>query len=398
MDEDTEGIEGLSSIQGSDSLIEIAHVTQRKVFRKACSTYPLHLAAMNRNLESMKSLLAMGADAEKRDKQGRTSLQLVIMSWPRLQTTIKTSSNVSPFQAILMRVRAKAEACLQLLCDHGVNINAQVAGVNKETALHIAVSYSALSAVKILINYGANVNVVDGVGMVTLHRAAGILNKDILLHLIKHGADVNVGVTGSGNTPLHIAVSVCTTTMAKLQQDDLECITELLKHGADPNKGNHQDRTPIQETCVMGCTELVDLLLSYGGNINKLNKDGENCLFMFLNRGVKVTDSELLSKLFALTTPIIFRNISGHLPSSLTLPCSSKLKQPILRLSQEPRSLKSILKSFIYLHHIRNKTEWQQLLPAVLYEFIFNVWDNLDELLLDVETNNNINASNTASI
>ncbi|KAJ0044258.1 hypothetical protein NL108_003990, partial [Boleophthalmus pectinirostris] len=67
-----------------------------------------------------------------------------------------------------------------------------VTGVIKETALHIAVSYSALSAVKTLISYGASVNVLDGVGMTPLHRAAGILNKDILLYLIKQGADLNM--------------------------------------------------------------------------------------------------------------------------------------------------------------------------------------------------------------
>ncbi|XP_055085833.1 ankyrin repeat domain-containing protein 61-like isoform X2 [Periophthalmus magnuspinnatus] len=389
MDEDTEGTDELSLTHGSNTLIEIYHVTPRKVFWKALSTYPLHLAAMNRKLESMKSLLAMGADIEKRDKQGRTSLHLVIMSWPSLQSSTKKSSNSSPFQAILMRVCEKVEACLQLLCEHGADINAEVTGVNKETALHIAVSYSALPAVKTLIRYGANVNVMDSAGMTPLHRAAGILNKDILLHLIKHGADVNMAMIQSGNTPLHIAVNVWATMMAKPKVDNLECITELLKNGADPNKCNFQDRTALQEACFMECTELVDLFLSYGGDINKLNKDGENCLFMFLNRGVKVTNNELLSKLFGLTTPLIFQNKNGHLPSSLMLPCSSRFKEPILRLSQEPRSLKSICKAFIYLHHNHNRTKWQQLLPAVLYEFVFNEWDSLDGLLLDVEMNNN---------
>lgn len=382
MDEDIEGIKQLSLTQGSDSLIEISHVTQRKVFWKALSTYPLHLAAMNRKVESMKSLLSMGADPEKRDKLGRTSLHLVIMSWPRLLTT-NYPSNASPFQAILIGVRDKVEACLQLLCEHGVDVNAQVAGVGHETALHIAVSNSALSAVQILTSFRANVDVVDDVGMTPLHRAAGTLNKDIILHLIQQGANVNMGITESGNTPMHTAINAFATMTAKPQQEDLQCIAELLKHGADPNKCNSQGLTPLQEACQMGCTELLDLLLSYRGNINKLNKAGENCLFIFLNRRVKLTNNELLSKLFGLTSPLIFHNRSGQLPLSLDLPCSSKFKDPILRLAQEPKSLQSICKSFIYLQHVQNREEWRKILPAMLYEFVFNEWNTLDKILLD---------------
>uniref|UniRef100_A0A8C6TQT8 Uncharacterized protein n=1 Tax=Neogobius melanostomus TaxID=47308 RepID=A0A8C6TQT8_9GOBI len=188
-----------------------------------------------------------------------------------------------------------------------------------------------------LTSFGAKVDVVDDAGMTPLHKAAGTLNKDII----------------------------------------------LLKCGADPNKCNNQGLTPLQEACQMGCSELVDLLLIYGGNINKVNKAGENSLFIFLNRGITLTNNKLLSKLFGLTSPLIFHNKSGQLPSSLSLPCSSKFKGPILRLAQDPRSLKSICKAFIYLQHVQNREEWRQILPTILYEFVFNKWDILDKILLD---------------
>lgn len=64
-----------------------------------------------------------------------------------------------------------------------------------QTALHLSVRYRALSAVKILSSYGADVNAVDDSGMTPLHMAAGILHKDIIATLIKEGADINmVGV------------------------------------------------------------------------------------------------------------------------------------------------------------------------------------------------------------
>lgn len=194
----------------------------------------------------------------------------------------------------------------------------------------------------------------------------------------------------SGNTPLHIAVSVCATMTIQLQDKHLHCITELLKHGADPNAINNDSMTPLQEACCMGSNDLVDLLLSYRGSINKVNKAGENCLFMFLNKRTELKSCHLLGKLLGLTTPFIIYNRTGHLPSSMLLPCYSKVKDQILRLALEPRSLKNICKAFIYLKHVRNQKEWKQILPDILYEYVFNKWDHIDEILFMSDAKNNV--------
>lgn len=58
--------------------------------------------------------------------------------------------------------------------------------------MHLAVRYAALPAVHILASHGAAVNSTDLSGMMPLHMAAGILNKEITACLIKLGADVNM--------------------------------------------------------------------------------------------------------------------------------------------------------------------------------------------------------------
>lgn len=68
-------------------------------------------------------------------------------------------------------------------------------GKGHQTALHISVRHRARSAVQMLACYGADVNAVDGSGMAPLHMAAGILHKDIIASLIRHGADVNMVCT-----------------------------------------------------------------------------------------------------------------------------------------------------------------------------------------------------------
>uniref|UniRef100_A0A3B3VJA9 Uncharacterized protein n=1 Tax=Poecilia latipinna TaxID=48699 RepID=A0A3B3VJA9_9TELE len=62
----------------------------------------------------------------------------------------------------------------------------------QQTPLHLSVRYRALSAVRLLISCGANVNAVDSSGMTPLHMAASILHQDIASSLISHGADVNM--------------------------------------------------------------------------------------------------------------------------------------------------------------------------------------------------------------
>ncbi|XP_039990843.1 ankyrin repeat domain-containing protein 61-like [Xiphias gladius] len=324
----------------------------------------------------MQSLLSAGTDPEMRDQLGRTTLHLVIASWPSILTTWPKPG--SKFQTAVIAVHRKAEACLQLLCEHGVNINAQVEGESHQTALHLSVRYAAVSAVQILASYGADVNAMDSSGMTPLHMAAGILHKDIIANLIRQGADINMGVKHTGNTPLHLAVVAMAMKTSQTLEDDISCISGLLEHGAEPNAENKAGITPLQEACSMGNEELVDLLLKYGANINYLSRAGENCLFLFLNHRPNLKKSSLLVKLLSLTSPLTVFNQNGNLPSTLTLPCFFKQKDRLLKLIQQPRRLQDICKSDIYLKHIRGKKgELKKILPERLYDFVFNCWESI---------------------
>nr|XP_033467600.1 ankyrin repeat domain-containing protein 61-like [Epinephelus lanceolatus] len=375
MDQDLGRIEDMSKKYGSNFLIEIQGGAPGEVFWKGLTTQPLHLAASYRRVKSMQSLLSTGADPERRDQLGRTTLHLVIAAWPSILTC--GSKPGSKFQTAVIGLHKQAEACLRLLCEHCVNVNAKVEG-SHQTALHLSVRYTALSAVQILSSYGADVNAVDSSGMTPLHMAAGILHKDLIASLIKEGADINKGVKHSGNTPLHLAAVAMAMKTTKTMQDDLSCISELLERGAEVNSINKAGMTPLQEACSMGNKELVELLLRYGANINKLSEAGENCLFLFLNHRPNLRNSSLLVKLLSLTSPLTVYNHNGHLPSTLTLPCFFKQRDQLLELTQQPRRLQDICKSEIYLKHVQGKREeLRKRLPEKLYDFVFNYWENL---------------------
>lgn len=174
-----------------------------------------------------------------------------------------------------------------------------------------------------------------------------------------------------------MAVAIKTTKRWHLK-DGKGCIIELLEHGAEVNAANKAGLTPLQEVCKMGNKELVDLLLMYGANINKLSKAGENCLFLFLNHRPNVRNNSLLAKLFSLTSPLTVYNHKGHLPSTLMLPCFFKQRDQLLKLIQQPRKLQDICKSAIYLKHAHDKREeLRKILPQRVYDFVFNYWEDL---------------------
>ncbi|XP_070782848.1 ankyrin repeat domain-containing protein 61-like [Enoplosus armatus] len=376
MDEDVGRIEDMSKKYGCNFLIKIQDNAPKEVFWKGLAILPLHLAASYRRVKSMQSLLSAGADPEMRDQLGRTTLHLVIASWPSILTTWpKPGSKV---QATMIAMHRQAEACLRLLCEHSVDVNAEVEGKSHQTALHLSVHCTALSAVQILASYGADVNAVNSCGMTPLHMAAGMLHKDIIASLIKEGADINMVVKYTENSPLHMSVVAMAMKTTKTLEDDISCVSELLEQGAEPDVVNKAGMTPLQMACSMGNKEVVDLLLRYRANINKLSNAGESCLFLFLNHRPNIRNSSLLMKLLSLTSPLSVYNKSGHLPATLMLPCFFKQRDQLLKFTQQPRRLQDICKSDIHLKHVHDKRgELRKLLPERLYDSVVNYWEDL---------------------
>lgn len=115
--------------------------------------------------------------------------------------------------------------------------NSQIEAVDGwgRTPLYFAVDYSAdKEAVDILLNKGANPNVYNDGGKPVLFSALEMKQYEIAKNLLKHGAQVDIEVTGESNIvgfyPLYIPLGFC------VSNNDLECVSLLLDHGADVNK------------------------------------------------------------------------------------------------------------------------------------------------------------------
>ena len=104
------------------------------------------------------------------------------------------------------------------------------------TALHLAAFFGQAEAAKVLLERGAEVNLVArnaNIHVTPLHSAAAGSHAEIVKLLLEHGGDPNAAQDG-GFTPLHSAA----------QNDDRESAEALLEAGADPSLVNDDGQTP----------------------------------------------------------------------------------------------------------------------------------------------------------
>lgn len=154
-------------------------------------------------------------------------------------------------------------------------------------ALHVATKSEDLDVVKLLLSFGAQVDVKDQNGFTALHKATG--NEDIVEFLINNGANVNSN--SLYGTPLHEAV----------RRRCARVVQVLLDHGAlvDATCELHNS-TPLHKAAECGQSKIADILLDHKANVYATQDDGTNAftcavkhckvrvLKLLLKRGINV--------------------------------------------------------------------------------------------------------------
>jgi uncharacterized protein len=120
------------------------------------------------------------------------------------------------------------------------------------TPLHLAAFFGQEDAVRLLLERGADANVVarhESLKVTPLHSAAAGGHSSVVGLLLEAGADANARQEG-GFTPLHSAA----------QNGDRESAEALLDHGADATATTDEGRTPADLAAAAGHDELADFV------------------------------------------------------------------------------------------------------------------------------------------
>ncbi|KAJ7718964.1 ankyrin repeat-containing domain protein [Mycena maculata] len=155
---------------------------------------------------------------------------------------------------------------VQLLLDHGADVN--ILGQYGMSAL-MAASYQGHEVVvQLLLDNGANMN--EASGETPLRSASQNGHETLVQLLLDHGADMNKQreVFGSYNTAFHVAAA----------QGHKAVVRTFLTHGANVNNPVGRHGTVLQVASLNGHKSVVQLLLKHGADVNMRGGDHETAL------------------------------------------------------------------------------------------------------------------------
>ncbi len=243
-------------------------VVYAKPAQKALSQKTLDAALVdavyNGDTKRTKSLLARGASANARGKDG--DVPLVVAGY----------INTSPYQEGPLH----SFELFKLLLDHGADVNA--ADYNGNTALISVAAAGEVRAAKLLLAKGARLDARSHDGT-TAFMAAASSDVEIVQFLLAKGARINDS-DNAGVTPLMAATS---SSQEGGDYSSPDIVKFLLAHGADVNASDKNGATALiyaanmstnNESSDRDTVETTKILLSAGADVKARTQNGNTAL------------------------------------------------------------------------------------------------------------------------
>lgn len=181
-------------------------------------------------LEDIQTEINNGADVNATNNEGWTPLMFAIQNRCNLEiikmllnagAKVNIKDNLHGMTPLMLAALCDETDIIPLLIEHGAEVNTKDS--DEVTALMYAVPYNP-KAIKILVDYGADVKVIDDIGRTLMHKAADQAKQpEIIKILVELGVDINT-IGKLDMTPL-MSAAMC--------NENLEIIKALIKNGAD---------------------------------------------------------------------------------------------------------------------------------------------------------------------
>ncbi len=168
---------------------------------------------------------------------------------------LAAGADVSGLSSSALAVLVRGNACemAELLFAHGLNPNAMVSSASRITLLHTAARAGSKDMVELLIARGADVNAEDNEGGTPLWYAKDKGRTEIVELLTKKGA--------RGKIPVRAVLDA-------VRDGNIEKVRSLIEKGAEMNTRDYRGRTPLFLTAARGYTDIAELLVEGGADID----------------------------------------------------------------------------------------------------------------------------------
>ena len=211
---------------------------------------PLLTATQNRNYQIGKYLLAHGADPNRANNGGWTPLYLAT-----------DNRNIEGGDYPVRAPDMDHLEFIQLLLDHGANVNARVCGAQStpQQCKGDSTETRTIFTMQWLYEDGAT----------PFWRAAQSGDVTLMKLLLAHGADPKIA-TAHNVTPLAVASGIGWVegiTFEWSEAENVEAVKLCLDAGIDPNAADDEGRTALHGAAHKGRNEVVKLLVAHGANL-----------------------------------------------------------------------------------------------------------------------------------
>uniref|UniRef100_A0A8C2UT80 Transient receptor potential cation channel subfamily A member 1 n=1 Tax=Chinchilla lanigera TaxID=34839 RepID=A0A8C2UT80_CHILA len=303
---------------------------------------PMHWAAENNQVESIKFLLSRGANPN-----------------------LRNSSMMAPLH---IAVQGMHNEMAKVLTEHS-STNVNLEGENGNTAVMITCAKDNSEALEILLKKGAKLCKSNKWGDFPVHQAAFSGAKKCMELILKFGEEDGYSrqshinfVNNKQASPLHLAV----------QSGNLEMIKMCLDNGAHIEKTENGKCMALHFAATQGATEIVKLMISsYSGSsdiVNALDGNHETLLhraslfdhheladyLISVGADINITDSEGRSPLVLATASASWNIVNLLLSKGAKVDIKDHLGRNFLHFTvQQPYGLKNLRPEFMQMQEIK---------------------------------------------
>ena len=242
---------------------------------------PLHIAASCGRIKNIEVLLNT---AKEKAESNNADDQLVYEKFGLASINRMNKSQNNPLHLAILN---RHLACIKILTDYGAQIDQSTGtSTDKLTPLMLACQNGSLDIVDYLIGHGARVEARDNCKRTPLIHACQYGQSHIVSYLLRRGADANV-CDSSKTTALHYACAYGWFFTMKL----------LIEAGANPNAIDANQMTCLTLAFCQGHYGICDYLLSNcRANINIQTNDGLTLIMIIVSRTISSKIVEQLER------------------------------------------------------------------------------------------------------
>lgn len=245
---------------------------------------PVADAAMQGDLDTVRSLVRRGAEIDAGQADGMTALHwaahlddlamadLLLEAGADAGATNRTGAT-----AMYLATVNGSPRMIERLLDAGVDPNAVLAPT-LETVLHLTAKTGNPEAVRVLIERGADVNAKQVREFTPLMFAAAEGHAQVIDMLIAHGADVGATTVASAKAERRPAGGM-TALLFAARQGHFDAVEALIAGGADFDQLSADQTSPLLIAVVNGHYEVAERLLEHGADPSFADVHGRTALY-----------------------------------------------------------------------------------------------------------------------